>query len=177
MLITSKIIKTSSFINFFQKNSNSLKKNFPYIKQNSQKNLYSLNYSNIRFSSGFRYTKDHEWISVEDSIGTVGITNFAQEALGDVVFVQLPEINNFFKKKETLGSVESVKTASDIYSPVSGTVIEVNTELENDPSLINKSPLKEGWMVKLKLQDKKELEDLMNQEEYDQYCRDEESTH
>lgn len=109
MLITSKIIKTSSFINFFQKNSNSLKKNFPYIKQNSQKNLYSLNYSNIRFSSGFRYTKDHEWISVEDSIGTVGITNFAQEALGDVVFVQLPEINNFFKKKETLGSVESVK--------------------------------------------------------------------
>ncbi|MBW0519881.1 hypothetical protein O181_059596 [Austropuccinia psidii MF-1] len=121
-----------------------------------------------RSSSTKRYTKDHEWVSVDSqtNIGTIGITDYAQKSLGDVVFVELPEVSTVVASGELMGAVESVKAASDIFAPVSGTVTEVNTKLTDQAGLLNKSPEDEGWLAKIKLSSIKEVDDLLSEEAY-----------
>ncbi len=115
------------------------------------------------------YTKDHEWISVDGDIATVGITNHAQEQLGDVVFVELPAIGKQVSKGGDAAVVESVKAASEVYAPVSGEVVDVNKELEGDPSLVNREAEGAAWFMKVKLKDKAELADLMDKAAYDKF--------
>ena len=113
-----------------------------------------------------KYTEDHEWLKIEGDIATVGITVHAQDALGDVVFVDLPEIGALFAQKETAGVVESVKAAADVYMPVAGEVLEVNEILRADPSLANSDPLGAGWFFKVKLSDASQLDALMDETSY-----------
>jgi len=117
------------------------------------------------------YTQKHEWITLDTTkaIGTIGITDFAQEALGDVVYVELPEIGIHLDSGGTAGTIESVKAASDVYAPVSGEVIERNTEIETKPHLVNKSCYDEGWLYKLKLKNVIELENLMDEQGYEKF--------
>jgi len=116
------------------------------------------------------YTKDHEWVSVEGDSATVGVTNFAQEQLGDVVFVEVPEAGRALSQGGEAAVVESVKAASDVYAPVSGTVTEGNQAVVDEPSLVNTDPEGAGWFFKLTLSDTNELGDLMNAEQYKAYC-------
>ena len=113
-----------------------------------------------------KYTENHEWLKIEGDIGTVGITHHAQDALGDVVFVDLPEVGALFAQKETAGVVESVKAAADIYMPVAGEVTEVNETLRADPALANSDPLGAGWFFKVKLSDASQLTGLMDETRY-----------
>ena len=113
-----------------------------------------------------KYTEDHEWLSIEGDTATVGITVHAQDALGDVVFVELPAVGSVFAQKDTAGVVESVKAAADVYMPVSGEVIEVNEALRDDPSLANSDPLGAGWFFKVKLSDASQLDALMDETSY-----------
>ena len=114
-----------------------------------------------------KYTADHEWIEINGDIATVGITVHAQDALGDVVFVDLPEVGKTFAEKEVAGVVESVKAAADVYMPVSGEVTEVNEALRDDPALANTDPLKAGWFFKVKMSNTAELDALMDSAAYD----------
>ncbi|PYV31281.1 MAG: glycine cleavage system protein GcvH [Acidobacteria bacterium] len=118
-----------------------------------------------------QYTKDHEWLRVDESTGTIGITDHAQKELGDIVYVELPKDGERMTAKETLGSVESVKAVSDVYSPVSGQVVAVNSKLQDKPELINTDPYGEGWLVRLRLTDPREAEGLMSSEEYEAYVQ------
>ena len=113
------------------------------------------------------YTEEHEWILVEGNRGTIGITDHAQDALGDVVYVDLPKVGDKIVKGEPFGTVESVKAASDIYAPVSGTVVEVNEALKDSPELINRSPYDEAWMIVVELDDESELDELLSPEDYE----------
>ena len=113
-----------------------------------------------------KYTEDHEWVKVEGDTATVGITVHAQDALGDVVFVDLPSVGSSFAQKEVAGVVESVKAAADVYMPISGEVLEVNEALRGDPSLANTDPLGAGWFFKVKLADKSQLDALMDETSY-----------
>ncbi len=112
------------------------------------------------------FTEDHEWISVEDGIGTVGITDYAQGQLGDVVYVELPEPGRELAQKDDAAVVESVKAASDVYAPVSGEVIEINEALADTPGMVNESAAGEGWFYRIRLSDPSELEDLMDEDAY-----------
>jgi glycine cleavage system H protein len=120
---------------------------------------------------GLLYTKDHEWAKVEDDTATVGITDYAQEQLGEIVFVELPKVGKEFGVHKEFAVVESSKAASDVYSPVAGQVIEVNTELETKPELINEDCYGAGWICKLKLTDRKSLEGLMEAKAYEEYLK------
>ncbi len=117
-----------------------------------------------------RYTKDHEWVRVSDDpqVVEVGITDYAQGELGDVVFVELPKAAAAFKQREVFGTIEAVKAVSELYSPVAGTIVEANKALEQDPALVNRDPYGNGWMIKVKLKDAKELEggSLLRADEY-----------
>jgi glycine cleavage system H protein len=113
-----------------------------------------------------KYTKDHEWIRVDGAIGTVGITEYAQGELGDVVFVELPQVGATVKVHASFGTIEAVKAVSDLYAPVSGTVTGVNQELAKSPELVNKDPYGEGWMVKIRIADPAELSSLMDSAAY-----------
>jgi glycine cleavage system H protein len=113
-----------------------------------------------------KYTPDHEWLNVEGDIATVGITHHAQDALGDVVFVELPEVGKTFAAKDVAGVVESVKAAADVYMPVSGEITEVNEALRDDPALANSDPMGTGWFFKVKLSHAAELNDLMDETAY-----------
>ena len=113
-----------------------------------------------------KYTEDHEWLKVDGDVATVGITVHAQDALGDVVFVDLPAVGTTFAQKETAGVVESVKAAADVYMPVTGEVVEVNEALRDDPSLANSDPLGAGWFFKVKLSDASQLDALMDETSY-----------
>mmetsp|Transcript_943 Transcript_943/g.1085 ORF Transcript_943/g.1085 Transcript_943/m.1085 type:complete len:155 (+) Transcript_943:31-495(+) len=124
-----------------------------------------------RFSTVF--SKDHEWITVEDGIGTLGITDFAQNQLGDVVYVELPEVGAEFESSEAFGSVESVKAASQVYLPVSGEITEVNENLEENCALVNTAAESDGWMVKIQLSDESQLEELMDRDAYTAFCEEE----
>ncbi|HHV18850.1 MAG TPA: glycine cleavage system protein GcvH [Thermoanaerobacterales bacterium] len=115
-----------------------------------------------------KYTEEHEWISLKGKLGKIGITDHAQDALGDVVYVELPEVGDKVVKGEAFGSVESVKAASDLFAPVSGTVVEVNEELDDSPELVNKSPYDDGWMIVVEVEDESELEELLTPEEYEE---------
>ncbi|RMD87782.1 MAG: glycine cleavage system protein GcvH [Candidatus Dadabacteria bacterium] len=123
--------------------------------------------------SDLRYTKDHEWVRVEGEEATVGITDFAQGELGDIVFVEFPEEGTEIVSGDSVCVVESTKAASDVYSPISGKVSEVNKELENAPELINSDPYGDGWLVKLEDIDTSELEELMSAEEYIKFVEEE----
>lgn len=116
-----------------------------------------------------KYTKEHEWVRVEDDVATIGITNYAQEQLGDVVFVELPEIDAEVEAGNEFAVVESVKAASEVYSPVGGTVVEVNEDLAAKPGLVNEDAEGEGWFVKIKLADPDELDELMDARAYKAY--------
>ena len=119
-----------------------------------------------------KYTEDHEWLNIEGDAATVGITHHAQDALGDVVFVDLPEVGKTFAAKEIAGVVESVKAAADVYMPISGEVTEVNEALRADPSLANSDPLGAGWFFKIKLSDPSQLEALMDETSYTKFSAD-----
>jgi glycine cleavage system H protein len=121
----------------------------------------------MNFPKELKYTKDHEWIRVEGALGVVGITDYAQHALGDVVFAELPKVGDELQAGKSAGVVESVKSVSDILSPVSGVVVEANSAIDSSPDLVNKGPYAEGWMFKLKMSDKKELDLLMGAAEYE----------
>ena len=116
------------------------------------------------------YTKEHEWVRVEGDVATVGITDFAQGQLGDVVFVEVPEAGKQLSQGGEAAVVESVKAASDVYSPVAGTVVEGNQALVEDPALVNSDPEGEGWFFKLTLSDTHDLNDLMNADQYREFC-------
>jgi glycine cleavage system H protein len=113
-----------------------------------------------------KYTEDHEWLQIEGDVATVGITHHAQDALGDVVFVDLPSIGSTLAQKETAGVVESVKAAADVYMPVSGEILEVNEALRDDPALANTDPLGAGWFFKVKMSDASQLAALMDETSY-----------
>ena len=115
----------------------------------------------------------HEYIKVEGNVGVCGITDFAQSALGDIVFVDLPSVGDEFDSGDSFGSVESVKAASDVYAPVSGTIIEVNEKLEDSPELVNSSAEDEAWFVKIEMNDTSEVNDLMDEVAYEEHCENE----
>lgn len=117
------------------------------------------------------FTTDHEWIDVDGGTGTIGISDYAQEQLGDVVFVELPDVGKEVNQGDELAVVESVKAASEIYAPVGGTVIEVNEDLENAPDLINESAEEDGWFLKIDIADEEELSDLMSEKEYAKFLQ------
>jgi glycine cleavage system H protein len=118
------------------------------------------------------YTKEHEWIKVEGKVGTIGITLYAQEALGDIVFVELPEEGEHFDAGDVLGTIESVKAVSDIYIPISGSIREVNAALEDQPEVVNSDPYGEGWICKVSIDDESELEDLMEADDYQEFLKE-----
>jgi len=121
------------------------------------------------YPADYRYTKDHEWIKVEGSIGTIGITDYAQHELGDVVFVELPKVGAEIKAGHSFGTVESVKAVSEIFAPVSGTVAETNSALADAPEKINQDPHDAAWLIKVKLADPKEIQSLMDVAAYETY--------
>lgn len=115
------------------------------------------------------YSKEHEWVSIDGDVATVGISDYAQESLGDITFVELPQVDDEVEQFGELASVESVKAASDIFSPMSGQIIEVNEDLEDKPGIINKSPYDKGWLVKIAISDIEEKNNLMTAEEYEMF--------
>jgi glycine cleavage system H protein len=121
--------------------------------------------------SDLKYTEDHEWILVEGDGGTVGITDYAQEQLGDIVFVELPEDGKELSKGDEAAVLESVKAASEVYAPLSGTVSETNGALNDDPALVNSDPLGDGWFFKMSIDDASELDDLMDEAAYKSYVK------
>ena len=120
----------------------------------------------INIPKDLKYTKDHEWIKVDGDIATIGITDFAQGELGDIVYVEVDTIDETLEKEEVFGTVEAVKTVSDLFMPISGEIIEFNESLESNPEKVNEDPYNEGWMIKLKMSDSSELEDLLSPEDY-----------
>ncbi len=127
----------------------------------------------MEFPEDLKYSKEHEWVLVEDNVATVGITDFAQDQLGDIVFVELPGVGDKVSKEDAFGVVESVKAVSDIYAPVSGKVLEVNDDLPENPEMVNEDPYGDGWMIKIEMNDPEELQDLMTAAEYEEYVAEE----
>jgi glycine cleavage system H protein len=119
------------------------------------------------------YTKDHEWIRIEGDVATIGITNFAQEQLGDIVSVEFPKIGKEYAAGESMALIDSMKTTSDVYAPISGEVTEVNSEIEGRPELLNEDPYNEGWILKMKIKNPEEITGLMNAEDYQVYMEKE----
>ena len=122
-----------------------------------------------RIVSELKFTKEHEWIKTEDGTAIIGISDFAQEQLGDIVSIELPKGGGFFRQGQTMAIVDSVKASSDIYAPISGEIIEINEGLIEKPEIINQSPYDLGWMVKIKPSKMEEFESLMTKEKYDRY--------
>ncbi len=127
----------------------------------------------MEFPEDLKYSKEHEWVLVEGNVATVGITDYAQDQLGDIVFVEMPAIGDKVSKEDAFGVVESVKAVSDIYAPVSGKVLEVNDDLPENPEMVNEDPYGDGWMIKIEMNDLEELQDLMTAAEYEEYVAEE----
>jgi glycine cleavage system H protein len=127
----------------------------------------------MEFPKELRYSHEHEWVVVEENIATVGITDYAQEELGDVVYVELPEVGAQVTKDEAFGVVESVKAVSDIYAPVSGTVTEINVSLPDSPEAVNEDPYGDAWMIRVEMSDPGELDDLMTAAQYKKFVTEE----
>ena len=119
----------------------------------------------MNIPENLKYTKDHEWISIEGDVATVGITDFAQGELGDIVYVEIEKIGENFSKEEVFGTVEAVKTVSDLFMPLTGEIIDINEELNEKPELVNEDPYGQGWMIKIKV-NSSEMSDLLNSEQY-----------
>ena len=122
----------------------------------------------MNFPENLKYTKDHEWLRIEGDTGIVGITDYAQGELGDIVFVELPEVGKALKAHDSFGTIEAVKAVSDLFAPVSGTILEVNPALEKTPEIINRDPYDKGWMVKMKLINPSEVASLLSTAAYKQ---------
>jgi glycine cleavage system H protein len=120
----------------------------------------------MNFPDNLRYTKDHEWVSLEGNTATIGITDFAQSELGDIVFVEIESVGKALKAHDIFGTVEAVKTVSDLFLPVSGTIIESNPQLGNNPELVNSDPYGQGWMIKMTVDDTADIENLMDPAAY-----------
>jgi glycine cleavage system H protein len=120
----------------------------------------------MNIPENLKYTKDHEWIKVDGDVATVGITDYAQNELGDIVFVEIETEGENLDKEEVFGTVEAVKTVSDIFMPISGEVAEVNSKLEDSPEIVNKDPYGEGWLIKVKIGDQSELDHLLDADKY-----------
>jgi glycine cleavage system H protein len=118
------------------------------------------------------YTKEHEWIRVDEEIGTIGITDYAQHELGDVVFVELPKVGDHLTANEAFGTIESVKAVSEIFAPVDGEVVGINSKLQNSPELVNSDPHGEAWLVRVRLSDRSDTDKLMTAEEYEAYIKE-----
>jgi len=127
----------------------------------------------MEFPEDLKYSKEHEWVLVEGNVATVGITDYAQDQLGDIVFVELPGVGDKVSKEDAFGVVESVKAVSDVYAPVSGKVLEVNDDLPENPEMLNEDPYGDGWMIKIEMNDLEELQDLMTATEYEEYVAEE----
>ena len=117
----------------------------------------------------FKFTKDHEWLNLQGDLAIIGITDYAQSQLGDIVFVEMPELSSKLTASESFGAIEAVKTVADLFAPVSGEVIEINENLNSNPDLVNSDPYNEGWIVKLKIDNNDEINELMNYDEYHEY--------
>ncbi|HEX5035463.1 MAG TPA: glycine cleavage system protein GcvH [bacterium] len=128
----------------------------------------------MNFPEDLKYTTEHEWVRVEGDVATVGITDFAQEQLGDIVFVELPEEEESIEKGDTFGVVESTKSVSDLYVPLTGTVIESNDPLLDSPEVINEDPYGEGWMIRIKLKSPEEIKELLDAKAYQKLIEEEE---
>jgi len=120
----------------------------------------------MNIPAGLKYTKDHEWIKIDGDIATVGITDFAQGELGDIVYIEIETIGETLSKEDVFGSVEAVKTVSDLFMPISGEILEFNDDLESNPESVNNDPYGSGWMIKIKMSDASELEELLSSEAY-----------
>ena len=118
-----------------------------------------------------KYTKEHEWVSLDGETATIGITDYAQSQLGDIVFVEFPDINSEINQNETFGVIEAVKTVADLFAPVSGEIIEVNSSLEDSPNFINSDPYGSGWIIKLKINDSNEYNGLMSSDVYEEHIQ------
>ena len=127
----------------------------------------------MNIPSDLKYSREHEWLRMESNLVTIGITDYAQEELGDIVNVELPDEGDDIHKDEAFGAVESVKASSEVFSPVSGKIVEVNEPLMDAPEMINEDPYDEGWMVKVELSDSSELDELMDAAGYEQYIKEE----
>ena len=119
--------------------------------------------------SDLKYTKEHEWAKLEGDVVSIGITDFAQSSLGDIVFVELPDVGKSIKAGQTFGVVESIKSVSDLYAPITGTVVEKNSEAESSPEIVNQNPYAQ-WLVKIKVSDSKEFNSLMSPADYEKHC-------
>ena len=128
--------------------------------------LASLKKSKMKIPSELKYTKDHEWVRIEGDTAVVGITDFAQGELGDIVYVEVETLDETMNREEVFGTVEAVKTVSDLFLPLSGTIVEVNEALEDEPEKVNSDPYGEGWMIKLKMSDSTEIASLLSAEGY-----------
>ncbi len=120
----------------------------------------------MNIPESLKYTKDHEWVKIEGDILTVGVTDFAQRELGDIVYVEIETEGEEVEQGEVFGTVEAVKTVSDLFMPITGTVSEINTELEDSPELVNEDPYERGWMIKIQVSEASQLEDLLSAEDY-----------
>jgi len=120
----------------------------------------------MKIPEDLKYTKDHEWIKIEGNVATVGVTDFAQSELGDIVFVEIETLDEELDGEEVFGSVEAVKTVSDLFMPLGGTVIEINENIESSPELVNSDPYGDGWMIKIEIKDPAEIENLLSSEAY-----------
>lgn len=127
----------------------------------------------MSFPNELKYSKEHEWVRVEGSKAVIGITAYAAEALGDVVFVDLPEVDDSIEANDVFGSVESVKAVSDLFCPVSGTIVAVNEALFDSPELVNEDPYGEGWMIEVEMEDESQLEELLSASDYEAFIKEE----
>ena len=114
------------------------------------------------------FTKDHEWLKINGNEATIGITNFAQSELGDIIFVELPDVGDSFDQHEVFGTIEAVKTVADLFMPISGEVISINDKIEDEPELINSNPFEDGWIIKIKIKDDAEKDDLLSDKQYNE---------
>jgi len=127
----------------------------------------------LNIPKDLKYSEEHEWVKVEGNIARIGITDFAQDELGDIVFVELPEVGDEVAADDAFGSVESVKTVSELYAPVSGKVVEINGELEDSPEFVNESPYDKAWMIAVEMSDPSELDKLLSADEYEKIASEE----
>jgi|TARA_B100000768_G_C11275655_1_gene375808 glycine cleavage system H protein len=125
----------------------------------------------MNIPANLKYTKDHEWIKIEDNVATVGITDFAQNELGDIVYVDVDTLDETVEEGEVFGSVEAVKTVSDLFMPLTGEIVEFNEGLEDDPELVNSDPYEKGWMIKIEISDNSQIADLLDAEAYQELIK------
>jgi len=123
----------------------------------------------MNFPENFLFTDDHEWVDINGDVATIGITDYAQGELGDIVFIEFPDLNTEFQKGESIGTIEAVKTVADIYMPLSGKIVALNDELNHDPSLVNNNPFDKGWIIKVQIMHRDEVSELMNTEKYNNF--------